>query len=120
LPKHTPGGKPRTPPSHRCCGGEDDQGADGIAQAMAGRGANGRPNAAPQGERSRARAVRETAVQALGISQRPWPAKTLILLLRRDFSGEREIAEVPGMSNPVGATKLFLLMFEGLVLVRIF
>jgi hypothetical protein len=55
---------------------------------------------------------------ALGISQRPWPAKTLILLLRRGFSGECEIAEIGPVHQyvfPVGATKLFLLMFEGFV-----
>ena len=31
LPRYTAGGKPRTPPSHRRCGGEDDRGADGVA-----------------------------------------------------------------------------------------
>jgi len=46
---------------------------------------------------------------ALGISQRPWPAKTLILLLCRGFSGEHEIAEIWPVHQhvfPVGATNV--------------
>jgi hypothetical protein len=44
----------------------------------------------PQGEKIAGQGRSGNDCSALGISQGPWPAKTLILLLRRDFSGERE------------------------------
>jgi hypothetical protein len=48
----------------------------------------------PQGEKIAGQGRSGNDCSALGISQRPWPAKTLIPLLRRDFSGEREIGEI--------------------------
>src|SRR4029453_8606221 len=47
----------------------------------------------PQGEKIAGQGRSGNDCSALGIRLRPWLAKTLILL-RRDFSGEREIAEI--------------------------
>ena len=61
----------------------------------------------PQGEKIAGQGRSGNDCSALGISQRPWPAKTLILLLRRDFSTEREIAQIWPVHQhvfPVGAT----------------
>ena len=53
-------------------------------------GANVQRRVWPQGEKIAGQGRSGNDCSALGISQGPWPAKTLILLLRRDFSGERE------------------------------
>ena len=69
----------------------------------------------PKGEKIAGQGRSGNDCSALGISQRPWPRKTLILLLRRDFSGEREIAEIwpvhqhvflVGATNVVGLRRI--------------
>ena len=65
----------------------------------------------PQGEKIAGQDRSGNDYSALRVSQRPWPAKTLILLLRRDFSGEREIAEIWPVHQhvfPVAATTVIL------------